>query len=113
MKFNLSLSDEAADDNQLFKFNLYLMTREIQQISSALQNVTLLPEKKQQAWVQDNQELLQGFMKKLSHEMFEVLDEMSLDQTALAETIICVTQARDLVNTLSSLMNNKKLQKMV
>ncbi|MBU0576869.1 hypothetical protein KJ707_02340 [Patescibacteria group bacterium] len=102
--FNLSFSDSYEDDNEVFKFDLFLMTREIKQITDSLQNVTLLPKNQQRAWVKDNQKFLHRFMDSLTHDMFNVLDEVSLDQDALQETITCVTELRELVNTLNGLM---------
>ena len=106
--FNLSFNDGFDDDNEAFKFDLYLMTREIKQISDSLRHVTLLPKSKQRSWVRDNQQLLDRFMDNLNREMSDVLDEMSLDKDALKETIACVTELRELVNTLNSLMTDRK-----
>ncbi len=108
LNFNLSISDGFNDDNEAFKFDLYLMTREIKQISDSLRHVTLLPKSQQKAWVRNNQKLLNKFMDGLTHDMSDVLDEMSLDQEALKETISCVTEMRELVNTLNSLMSDRK-----
>ncbi|MBT3249595.1 MAG: hypothetical protein HN846_02335 [Candidatus Pacebacteria bacterium] len=104
LNFNLSFSDGFDDDNESFKFDLFLMTREIKQISSSLKQVTLLPKKQQKQWVRDNQKLLRKFMSNLNHDMYDVLDEMSLDNDVLLETISCVTELRELINTLNSLM---------
>ena len=106
--FNLSISDGFEDDNQAFKFDLFLKTREIQQINSSLRHVTLLPKRQQQAWVKSNQDLIHKYMDNLTQDMFEVLDDMSLDRDAIQETISCVTQLRELVTMLNSLMTDQK-----
>ncbi len=102
--FNLSISDGFEDDNEAFKFDLFLMTREIKQITDSLRHVTLLPKKQQRAWVKENQKFLNKFMSSLTHDMFDVLDDMSLDKDVLQKTISCVTELRELVNTLNGLM---------
>ena len=102
--FNLSISDGFEDDNEAFKFDLFLMTREIKQITTSLKHVTLLPKKQQHEWVKDNQQLLHKFMNNLTHDMSDILDEMSLNQDVLQKTISCVTELRELVNTLNSLV---------
>ena len=104
INFNLSVTDDYGDDNEAFKFDLFLMTREIKQITDSLRLVTLMPKNKQKTWVKDNQQLLHKFMDTLTHDMFNVLDEMSLDQDVIQETIFCVTELRELVNTLNGLM---------
>ncbi len=104
LNFNLSISDSFEDDNEAFEFDLFLMTREIRQITSSLKHVTLLPKKQQKQWVKDNQKLLYKFMGNLNHDMSDVLDDMSLDHDVLQKTISCVTELRELVNTLNGLM---------
>jgi K+-sensing histidine kinase KdpD len=104
LNFNLSISDGFEDDNEAFKFDLFLMTREIKQITNSLKQVTLLPKKQQHDWVKNNQKLLHKFMNSLTHDMSDVLDEMSLDRDVLQKTIACVTELRELVNTLNGLM---------
>jgi hypothetical protein len=104
LNFNLSISDGFEDDNEAFKFDLFLMTREIKQITDSLKHVTLLPKKQQIAWVKDNQQLLRKFMSNLNHDMSDVLDDMSLDRDVLHKTISCVTELRELINTLNGLM---------
>jgi hypothetical protein len=104
LDFNLSINDGYEDDNEAFKFDLFLMTREIKQITSSLRLVTLLPKNKRHRWVKDNQQFLQKFMSTLTIDVSEVLDEVQLDQDALQETISCVIELRDLVNTMNGLM---------
>lgn len=104
LNFNLSISDGFEDDNEAFKFDLFLMTREIKQITDSLKHVTLLPKKQQARWVKDNQQLLHRFMHNLGDDMADILDDMSLDHDVLQNTISCVTELRELVNTLNGLM---------
>ena len=104
LNFNLSISDSFGDDNEAFKFDLFLMTREIKQITDSLHHVTLLPKNQQHVWVKDNQKFLNNFMKNLTQDMSNVLDEMSLDRDVLQKTIVCVTELRELINTLNGLM---------
>lgn len=86
-------------------FDLFLMTREIKQISDSLKRVTLLPKTKQQLWVKHNQLMINKFMERLTHDMLDVLDDISLDQDVLQSTIACVTELRQLVNTINDLMS--------
>lgn len=102
--FNLSISDSFEDDNESFKFDLFLMTREIKQITTSLKHVTLLPKKQQDRWVKANQKFIHKFMNNLNHDISDVLDDMSLDRDVLQKTISCVTELRELVNTLNGLM---------
>lgn len=103
---NLSFTNGYSDGNESFKFDLFLMTREIKQIADSLRHITLLPKTQQRVWVKSNQKFLHQFMNSLTHEMFDILDEMSLDQDSLQETITCVTELRELVNTLNALMTS-------
>ncbi|MBU0579227.1 hypothetical protein KKE34_04790 [Patescibacteria group bacterium] len=107
LNFNFSFTDGYEDDNEAFKFDLFLMTREIKQITDSLRHVILLSKNQQHKWVKDNQRFLHRFMNSLTHDMFDVLDDMSLDQDALQETITCVTELRELVNTLNGLMTGR------
>ncbi len=105
LNFNFSISDDLESGNEAFKFDLFLMTREIHQITTFLKHIALLPQKQQRVWVNDNQQLLQQFMHNLSYEMSTVLENMSLDRDVLHETISCVAELRELVHTLNGLMS--------
>lgn len=107
LQSNLLLTDHHADDDAAFKFDLFLMTREIKQITASLRQITLLPTTHQRRWVQDNQHFLHHFMESLTQDVFAVMDEVDLDQDSLAETIDCVTQLRQLATTLNNLLVGK------
>lgn len=102
--FNFSLAEGLADDNEAFKFDLFLMTREMSQVNDSLKHITLLPRDKKKAWVRENQQLLYGFMDQLNHEMLNVLEDMSLDQDVMQNTVVCIMQLRELISTLNALM---------
>lgn len=107
-RINFTINDGYDDDNAELKFDLYLMTREIKQITDHLRRITILPRKEQIVWVNKNQLMLDGFMNKLTQDVFENLEEMELDQDALQETIACVVQLRELTNTLRGLMKGPR-----
>lgn len=107
-KFNFLLSEGVADESEIFKFDLFLMTREMRQLTQYLRRITLWPQDHRRRWVKDNQEMLNQFMQDLTFDIFDTMEEAGLDQSVLAETIICVTELRELANTLHSVLRGGK-----
>ncbi len=108
LNFDFAVFDGYDDDNEELKFDLYLMTREIKQASSSLSRVALLPKKQRERWLRENQAQLQQLMDGLVHDVVSVFEDMEVDKIVLADSIACVTELRELINTLNSLSGENK-----
>lgn len=105
--FDLSIVDEYEDDgNAELKFDLYLTTRQIKQIADSLKNITLLPVTQQKKWVKQNKSYLLRMMDTFTSEVMDMFDEAELNQDALDESIACMSEFRQLMNTLNSLVGS-------
>jgi hypothetical protein len=103
---DFSVLDGYDDDSEELKFDLYLLTREIKQISDSLQNVSILPKAKQQAWVKENRSQLHKLMDGLVKETMELFDGMEFDKDTLSESISCMTELRSLMTQLHNIMGD-------
>jgi hypothetical protein len=105
---DFSVLDGYDDNSEEVKFDLYLLTREIKQISDSLKNVSVLSKPKQEAWVKENKGQLHKLMDGLVKEAMELFDGMEFDKDTLTESITCMTELRSLMTQLHSIMGDSR-----
>ena len=77
-----SLGQTASKENiskEELKFNLFLKSRELKQISLALQKVMLRDKRAREAWVKENQAVMENLLRVFAEDSSLTLDGMQLD----------------------------------
>jgi len=92
-----SLTTMAMSDDEI-KFHLFLKSRELKQISLALQRVMLKEKSERQAWVEENQKIIENLVKVFSEDSSLSLDAMSMDDEA---AVLSLELADNLKKTIS------------
>jgi len=69
-----------ADDQESLKFNLYLRSRELQQISHYLEKIMLYSASKRAAWLKENKKVLKSLLQVFAQDSSLSLDGIQLDQ---------------------------------
>lgn len=104
-------ADEQLFSNESVKFELYLLTRKLNQLSESMQSIVLLPKKEQKAWVKANESQLTQLLETTAAEVLSVFDGMELSEENLEEAMNCMTQLRYLMDTINTVLHQQgKLQ---
>lgn len=107
IQFNHSLLQDlqnVKESNEVLKFDLFLIAREIEQVAQQLTQISLLPQEKKQAWVTKNESILRFFMSDLSIEVLEIFQQLSFDHDATEESITCINRLKELVTVANQLL---------
>lgn len=80
------------------KFNLFLKSRELRQISLALQRVMLKKRVEREQWVEENQSVMENLLKVFAEDSSLTLDGMQLDDET---AVLSMELAENLKKTIS------------
>lgn len=103
LKSNNSLS---VSSNDTLKFNLYLKTHEISQVVDSLKSILLMPKAERKQWASDHEESLTELLEDFMQDASLALDGLYLDNEAMKLSMEFVSQLRDAMNALNSIMRD-------
>jgi hypothetical protein len=86
------------------KFNLFLKTHQIKQVSDTLQHVMLLPKRKRQSWIREHGELVHQAFDNLVDDSNNLLDNLQLDEETLELSQELVVSLRDAMNLVENIL---------
>lgn len=90
--FNWAASkDEVAS----VKFDLYVKSREIQQISNSLKRLMLLPAEQRQTWLDENEGMVAELMDSFMDDSVLAMDGLQLDKESMDLSVKLVTEMRN------------------
>jgi hypothetical protein len=95
---------DASKSPASLKFGIFLKTHEIQQIEQALQPVLLMTKKQRQAWVKENQSLIDQLLDTFVEDAQAALDGLDLDAEGLKLSVEFVTSLRNVMNVLQTIL---------
>jgi hypothetical protein len=98
--------DTAATRAASVKFDLYVKSREIQQISDSLQRILMLPVEQRQEWLQEHESIIAELMDSFMDDSVLALDGLQLDKESMELSVELVTQMRDAVNMIHRIFSN-------
>ncbi len=85
------------------KTDLFVKATQLKKMSQYLENVMLLPKKKREEWVAENEELLNKVMNEFAEDSNLVLDALEGDPQAMALSMEYVSNLRDVMNVVRSI----------
>lgn len=80
------------------KFNLYLKTHELKEVSKILESVALLPEKERKAWAEEHGEMLNRALDSFVQASNETLSDLTMDEETLQLSKELILSLRDTVD---------------
>lgn len=94
-------------DSQELRFELFLKTRQIKELSQMMASLRLMPKRERRSWLREHEGMLQDQIDTLLEEIMGAFDQRELDSEVLAESIECVTELKNLMNTLQDLLSSE------
>jgi light-regulated signal transduction histidine kinase (bacteriophytochrome) len=103
-RLHINLDDDDEDAASDLQFDLYLLTREMQQVIELMQPITQLPRAEQKAWLAEHREMVDDYMQELMATVTDLFSEAELNTAAISETITCMTYLREMLSMFHELL---------
>ncbi|MGD9129628.1 MAG: hypothetical protein PVJ09_04035 [Candidatus Woesebacteria bacterium] len=102
----LSLTQEVSADE--VKFDLYIKAREIKQINEYLERIMLFSKKRKQAWLGENEEMINQLLDSIMEDSMMVMDGLEVDSESMELSVELMINLRNAVYTLRNLIYSKQ-----
>lgn len=107
----LKLFNLPSQSSSSLKTDLFIKSNQLRQMSQQLERIMLLPKKKKEAWVRENEGFLNKMMDDFAHDSDLVLEALDGDSQTVALSMEYVTNLRDVMNVVRSIYyDNRRLQ---
>ncbi len=104
-KINLFFNDDETPMNDV-KFDLFLKTREVKQISHSLQKVLTMRRDQRVAWINENGEMINQLLDNFLEDSALILDGAQLDLEGQNLSVEFMKNLREALNIISNLLSN-------
>ncbi len=91
-------------ENQETKFDLYVQSRRVRQITLALDAFIQNVSKTQPTWLIDNQDLVDGFLEELMNDSMLVLDGIELDAEGMELSVSLMSDIHRALSTVEQVI---------
>ena len=102
--FNLDTDIETTDQS---KFDLYLKSRELRQLSEILRDVTHKPRSERLTWIRDNEPFINQMMENFADNSIDVLEGINMDFEAMRLSAELISNLRETTTMIRSLMEER------
>ncbi|MBD3250657.1 MAG: hypothetical protein GF381_03765 [Candidatus Pacebacteria bacterium] len=100
----LNFANNWQQENEEIKFDLFLQSRRVKQISSSLQQLSTKSKQEQLEWLSLNPDLVEQLMDTLLEDSMLALDGVTLDGESMNLSIELISDIRQTVGLVNSLM---------
>lgn len=100
--FNPLISAEEAEE---IKFDLFVKSREIKQISQSLEKISLLSEEEQREWINEHETILLDLMNSFMDDSILAMDGLQLDKESMDLSVELVSQLRDAMSSIQKMLS--------
>lgn len=91
------------------KFDLFLKAREIRELNQTLERIFLFNRKDRLGWVKENSDLINQLLDSLMQDAMLVIDGLNLDQESIILSVELMSNLRNALSTLRSLVKDKEI----
>lgn len=106
-KFSFTTRSKVANSNDALKFDLYVKTRQIQQVADALQTIQTQPLTQQQRWLAEHESTVSDLLDSFMDEASGVFDGLTLDREAMDLSMQFVTNVREVMASLQGMIGSQ------
>lgn len=90
------------------KFNLYLKTRELKEVSKVLEQVLMMPQDQRASWVEENGEMLSDAVDTFVQDSNLTLEEVTMDTETLELSKELVLSLRDTMDIIQGILFDRQ-----
>lgn len=94
-------------EEEVAKFDLFLISREIEQTTQELTRISFLPDSKKQVWFEENEALVRLFMNDLISEVKDIFFDLTLNSNNIKEAMGCVSKLKELIAIIDQLLTTE------
>jgi len=108
MPVKINFSQFAFNDgsSEQVKFDLYLKSREIKQISQLLQKTLPLQKAQRQQWIEENEDFINQLLNSFMDDSMMVLDGIKMDTETMELSVNLISDLRDAVTIIQNLLHD-------